>query len=344
MKNWVFIFVLLNAVGAGFCGQKAQVITVTGKNWAVVFLRMHNDTIYLQVPKINGKKFSVSGHKSKFKSVEFADGTFLDLSLSNYPAEPEIKSNADIGEFPGSTFNSSEHQPVAAPSSEPNAMKQSTFSEDSLALNAAASPAQKGTWSDSLAEKEYPSNNIGQANVLEKSDSTGGTIVIESKPSIASITLDGRPLQVTTPYTIKHLAPGRHGIRLTKDSLNAFTLVTVKEHKIISVSVRLKKEVVPKTPPVAQKKGHGLAWSLSLSSVALFACGAVSYYFALADQNKAQDAKNFLDESLVPGNAYEENLAKNKQKSDAARKEVGISEILAGVGILDLGLGVVFFF
>ena len=223
-------------------------------------------------------------------------------------------------------------------------MKQSSFSEDSMALNAAASHAPKGTWSDSLAEKKYPSNDIGQANVLEESDTTGGTIVIESKPSMGSITLDGRPLEVTTPYTIKHLAPGRHGIRVAKDSLNAFALVTVKEHKTINVSVRLKKEVVAKTPPVAQKKGHALAWSLSISSVALFACSAVSYYFALADQNKAQDAKNFLDESQVPGSVYEETLAKNKQNSDAARKEMGISEILAGIGALDLGLGVVFFF
>ena len=151
-------------------------------------------------------------------------------------------------------------------------------------------------------------------------------------------------METTTPCTLKHLASGKHGIRVTKDSLYAFAIVTVKGHKTIDVSLHLKKEPVANAHSTAKQKKHTLAWSLCLSSVVLLAGSAASYYFALDDQKKAQEAKNFLDNSLVPGKSYEENLEINKQKSDAARFEKNISEILLGVGAFDLGLGVVFFF
>jgi PEGA domain. len=347
IRNGLFIFILFIAVCSGFCEQKAKVLTVTGKKWDVLFIRMHNDTIYLQVPKVNGKTAMVSGHKEKFKKIEFTDGTMLDLSLSNYPAEPEIKLNGDIGDFPGTTSSSSGSQTAApAPSNGPNAALKSTFIEDSLALNAAASHGQPETRPDSLAGVKSSLDNISQTAVSEKSDSNGGTIVIETKPSFALITLDGKPLEIATPYTIKHLAPGRHGIRVTKDSLSAFTLVTVKKQKTINVNVRLKKEAVVKTlsSTDVKKKGHALAWSLCMSSVVLLASSAASYYFAFEDQKRAQEAKDILDNSSVHGSVYEEQLEINTQKSNAARLETNFSEVLLGAGILDLGLGIVFFF
>jgi hypothetical protein len=345
-KKSVFIFILFFAVCTGFCEQKAKVLTVTGKKWDVVFIRLHSDTIYLQVPKANGKNMGVSGHKTKFKKVEFSDGTMLDLSLSNYPPEHEIKISGDIGDWPGPNSNFIESQSaISIPSPEPTVPKKSTFIEDSLALNALASHVQKETRPDSSMEKKALADHAVLVNVREKSDSTGGAISISSKPSSASIILDGKPLEAaTTPYTIKHLASGRHGIRVAKDSLYAFTIVTVKEYKTITINLRLKKEPVVNAPSPVKRKNHALAWSLCMSSVVLFAGSAASYYFALDDQKKALEAKNLLENSLVPGKNYEENLEINKQKSDAARLKISISEILLGVGAIDLGLGIVFFF
>jgi len=79
--------------------------------------------------------------------------------------------------------------------------------------------------------------------------------------------------------------------------------------------------------------------------VVILAGSAASYFFALDDQKKALDAKDFLDKSLVPGPSYQENLEINKQKSDAARLETNISFNPAWVlERSDLGLGIVFFF
>jgi PEGA domain len=343
IKRRIFIGILFFAFGAGFCGQKAKVLTATGKKWDVVFIRMHNDTIYLQVPKVNGKPMSVNGHKTKFKKIEFSDGTTLDLSLSNYPPEHEVKSNGDIGDWPGPSLSYTEPQ-TAPPPSESTASKKSTFVEDSVALNALAAYAEKESRPDSSAGKKTSADSIGQTNIQGKSDIAGGTIVLSTKPSLASITLDGNSMEETTPFTLKHVAPGRHSLRVAKDSLSAFTVITVKEHKTANISLRLKKEGVEKTPVPVKRKNHTLAWSLCLSSAVLLAGSAASYYVALDDQKKALDAKDFLDKSLVPGKSYEQNLEINRQKSDDARSKIRISDILLGIGALDLGLGVVFFF
>jgi hypothetical protein len=345
IKKSLFLLIIFIAVGAGICEQKAKVMTVTGKKWDVVFIRMHNDTVYLQVPKANGKPMGVSGHKTKFKRIEFVDGTILDLSLSNYPVEHEIKLGGDIGDWPGPNLGSLELQSAPSnSSSEPAGSKKSTFVEDSLALNALASHAQKETRPDSSMGKKASADNSVPANSPEKSNPTGGTIIISSKPSLASIILDGNPLESTTPCTVKNLTSGKHGVRVSKDSLNAFTIVTVKEHKTVNVSLHLTKEAAVKTSSPAKKKNRTLAWSLCLSSVVLLAGGASSYFIALDDQKKALEARDFLEKSQVLGKSVDENLKLNEQKSDDARHKFIISDILLGVGALDLGLGVVFFF
>ena len=84
-----------------FAGKKAKVVTESGKKWDVLFLKMSNDTIYLKARKSTGGFFSISGHKSKFQKVEFADGSLLDLSLSNFP--PAEDSNKERQEANAST-------------------------------------------------------------------------------------------------------------------------------------------------------------------------------------------------------------------------------------------------
>ena len=341
-KKTLIIFILFMAAGAGFCEQKAKVLTATGKKWDVLFIRMHNDTVYLQVSKANGRPMSVSGHKTKFKKIELSDGTIIDLSLSNYPAEHDIKLSGDIGDWPGPSTYLGEAPPPL--SSELSVSKKTTFSQDSIALDALAARTEKEPRPDSSAGIKFPSDDIAPTFSKEKTDSTGGAIIVNTKPSLASIILDGKPIEATTPYTISHLAPGKHGIKVIKDSLYAFTVVTVKEHKTANVTLHLKKPAIEKAAPAEKKKNHALAWSLCLSSVVILAGSAASYYFALDDQKKALDARDFLDKSLVPGPNYQENLEINKQKSDAARLETNISSILLGIGALDLGLGIVFFF
>jgi hypothetical protein len=107
-------------ISAAFAEKKAKVITESGKKWNVLFLRMSNDTVYLKVRKPNGNLFSVSGHKSKFRRIEFLDGSTLDLDLSNFPApETQLKSH-DIGEYSraadSTQSNPASAQPVTAES------------------------------------------------------------------------------------------------------------------------------------------------------------------------------------------------------------------------------------
>ena len=80
-----FLLVLVLFSFPAFAGKKAKVITESGKKWDVLFIKMSKDTIFLKARKPNGAIFSISGHKSKFRKVEFADGSLLDFSLSDFP-------------------------------------------------------------------------------------------------------------------------------------------------------------------------------------------------------------------------------------------------------------------
>jgi hypothetical protein len=85
LKKEICLLLILFAVMGAYGEKKARVITESGKKWNVIFIKMSNDTIYLKVPKPNGAFFSISGHKSKFKKLEFSDGSTLDFALSNFP-------------------------------------------------------------------------------------------------------------------------------------------------------------------------------------------------------------------------------------------------------------------
>jgi hypothetical protein len=88
-RNYVKIavlFLVLTLALPTFANRRAKVLTESGKKWDVLFLKMSDDTIFLKAFKPNGDMFNISGHKSKFKKVEFTDGTSLDFSLSDFPA------------------------------------------------------------------------------------------------------------------------------------------------------------------------------------------------------------------------------------------------------------------
>jgi hypothetical protein len=337
----IFLLGIFFAVTPGFADQKARVLTETGKKWDVIFIRMHNDTIYLQVPKADGKKFNVSGHKSRFKSVDFYDGTALDFSLSEFPVEHELKLNADIGDWPGSSGVQQTHASSNVPASphEQSEAQKKIYQDDSAAMNMMFSDNPSLTWPDTVT---LPKSSTLKAGA--KSDTATGSLYVETKPGLAQLYLDGKFIEGTTPITIHGVAPGKHGVRTIKDSLSAFSLVTVAPKKTAKVSLKLKKEKEAHVAASAVKKSHGLAWSFCISSAALLIGSAASYYLALDDQTKAQDAKDLLSKSQVAGSVYNQNLSINKTKSDDAALKVKISDVLLGAGVLGLGLGVVFFF
>jgi hypothetical protein len=88
----VIVLALFSPVSAN---KKARVITESGKKWDVLFLKMSKDTIYLKARKPSGAVFSISGHKSKFRKVEFSDGSQLDFSLSDFPLPDNKKKNTE---------------------------------------------------------------------------------------------------------------------------------------------------------------------------------------------------------------------------------------------------------
>jgi hypothetical protein len=340
INKGIFITILLFVVGNGFGEQKAKVLTETGKKWEVIFIRMHKDTIYLQVPKPDGKKINVSGHKSRFKSVDFEDGSALDFSLSEFPVQRELKLAGDIGDWPG---NNPAQQPRAseapATTAEQNAAQKKIYQDDSSAMSLMFSDNPSVSRPDTVTIKKSGDTAPGA-----KADTATGSLYVETKPGLAQLYLDGKFIEGTTPITIRGVAPGKHGVRIFKDSLRAFSLVTVNPEKTTKVTLKLKKEKEAKASQPAVKKSHGLAWSFCLSSAALFVGSAATYYLALDDQDKAQAAKDQLSKSQVAGSVYNQNLSINKTKSDDASTKVKISDILLGAGVLGLGLGVVFFF
>jgi hypothetical protein len=146
--------------------EKATVITETGKKHSVFFLRMHGDTIYLKVPKEDRTFFSISGHKSRFKSVRFSDGTMLDLTLSNYPSDNQS------GEPSGAADADTAKAPLARPSELAQALaaaRDSTFYADSTALSRPAAPIQPVPRSNSGSVK-----NTTASFTLEKSLEAAG--------------------------------------------------------------------------------------------------------------------------------------------------------------------------
>jgi hypothetical protein len=88
----IVVFILIALAVPSLAGRKAKVTTGSGKKWDVLFLKMSKDTVFLKAFKPNGDMFNISGHKSKFKKLEFGDGTSLDFSLSNFPPAEDLSS------------------------------------------------------------------------------------------------------------------------------------------------------------------------------------------------------------------------------------------------------------
>jgi hypothetical protein len=145
--------------------KKAKVVTESGKKWDVLFLKMSNDTIYLKARKPNGAVFSISGHKSKFKKVEFSDGALLDLTLSDFPPhEGKTGTKASPPETPSSD-SVFQYEPPASQDH-----KDTVFLTNKTAAETPPPAAQSKP--DSVAATVAIPDSLRQQQVTEKSAKT----------------------------------------------------------------------------------------------------------------------------------------------------------------------------
>jgi hypothetical protein len=287
-KIGMFFFFLLVFTAMVCAEKKARVFTETGKKWDVVFLRMSNDTIYLKARKPNGAFFHISGHKSKFKKVEFADGSVLDFGLSNFPPVESPGKTRDIGDWSGDSLSRSPGYSVPALTNTSPAPAGSPATDSSRA--AASSPPTNEPKPDTLASAGKTSDtlvapismeNTGQTPGPKADSSTEAILFVETKPSKASIEIDGGPVDGVSPLTIRKLTIGKHRVRVFLDSLEASMTVSLVPWKIKQVKLYLtkKKTAAPMIVVTGRKKHHAVAFSLCVLSVAALAGSGISYYF-----------------------------------------------------------------
>lgn len=74
-----------------------------------------------------------------------------------------------------------------------------------------------------------------------------GTVLVDSRPVGASITIDGRPIGERTPVTIQNMPPGLHGFGITKDGYHEWkkSLDVLAEHVTFANDIRLWKDARP---------------------------------------------------------------------------------------------------
>ena len=355
-KIGMFFFFLLVFTAMVCAEKKARVTTESGKKWDVVFLRMSNDTIYLKARKPNGAVFHISGHKSKFKKVEFTDGSLLDFGLSNFPPVESPSKTRDIGEWSGdSLFRSPGYSvPVLINTSPAPAGSPATDSSKAAAQSPPAHEPKPDTLtsagkiSDTLIAPIFVENTVQTAGPKADS-STEAILFVETTPSKASIEIDARPVEGVSPLTIRHLKIGKHQLRVSLDSLEASMTVSLVPWKIKQVKLQLTKKMTAAKRTVApvvteRKKHHAVAFSLCALSVAALAGSGISYYFYLDDHNKAQDSKTELQQATVNGGPARALLETNKREHDKAQQRKMISQFLLGVGAACLGIGIVLYF
>jgi flagellar basal body-associated protein FliL len=106
----------------------------------------------------------------------------------------------------------------------------------------------------------------------------------------------------------------------------------------------VKKLKTEKTGGQAKKKSHGFAISLCFLSVAALAGSGASYYFALDDQKKSENAKTSLGNAYVLGKTASGLIETNQRQNDSAKKKAKIAQILLGAGAVLLGAGIIFYF
>ena len=347
-KAELFFFLVLFLAGAVFGDKKARVITESGKKWDVVFLRMSNDTIYLKARKPSGAFFSISGYKSKFKRVEFSDGSLLDFTVSNFPSAETQNKPRDIGDWsssmdsssrkPGSSGSSWEDIPIPekndSSASGPNAVYLAFESKHDSA--AATSPSQSNLNVQKMQENGLEKTRDARENG-DTAKETG--LSIETKPSRALIEIDGKPIEGATPLVVRHLAAGKHTLRVHSGPLGNSMNVTLVPGKIGEVKLQLDKE-----QSGSVKKKHTVAFSLCMLSVAALAGSGASYYLFTDDRKKSEEAYESLQNASVLGTPSSNLLDVNKSKNGGAADKLKISQLLLGVAAAFLGVGIVLYF
>jgi hypothetical protein len=78
--------------------------------------------------------------------------------------------------------------------------------------------------------------------------------------------------------------------------------------------------------------------------VAALAGSGASYYFALDDQKKSENAKTSLGNAYVLGKTASGLIETNQRQNDSAKKKAKIAQILLGAGAVLLGAGIIFYF
>jgi hypothetical protein len=349
-KKTAYILLLVTLAFPVFANRKARVITESGKKWDVVFLRMSNDTIYLKARKPSGALFSISGHKSKFRKVEFTDGSLLDFSLSDFPsADNKNKSKESASNAP------SRDTVFLTPPNVQQYQKDSIFLANkaigeqlSLGANAVSTQSTTQSKTDSTNDLQWVSDSNESKKSYEMTpedfaNDSEGMIFIETKPSNAAVKIDNKTVEGTTPLTAKHLATGEHIISASKEFLQASKTVTLTGGEMKREFLILEK---PKSTQAAagKRKGRGFAISLGVLSLASFAGSAGTYY--LYNRDHPSEVKTFesLNNSLVKGSNAESLIAQNQSQHNKAQMELNISQILLGAGAVFLATGIVIYF
>jgi hypothetical protein len=349
-KKTACILLVIALAFPTLANKKARVVTESGKKWDVVFLRMSNDTIYLKARKPSGALFSISGHKSKFRKVEFTDGSSLDFSLSDFPStesKNKLKESGSIASSRDTVFlttaNVQQYQ------------KDSIFLANKAigeqlpgGANAFSTQSTTQIKTDSTSELQWVSDSseMKRSYEMTSEDFAGDSeavISIETKPSNASVKIDNKTIEGTTPLTVKHVAAGEHIIVASKDLLQASKTVTLTNGEMKHELLVLEKSQSTQSA-VGKKKGRRLAISLGVLSIASFAASAGTYY--LYNRDHPSEVKTFesLNNSLVKGSTAESLIAKNQSQHDKAQMRLDISQILLGAGVAFFATGIVIYF
>jgi hypothetical protein len=157
---------------------------------------MSNDTVYLKARKPNGALFSISGHKSKFRKIEFTDGSLLDFSQSDFPSA-DNKNKLREG-----AFSSSSRDTVSLTTPSVQYQKDSIFlankaTDEQLLGGMNAFPSQSTTQfkTDSAGDMSWvpDSSESKRSHEMTTEDVAGdteGMISKETKPSNAMVKIE----------------------------------------------------------------------------------------------------------------------------------------------------------
>jgi len=329
---------LLSSLFAIHAAQRAKVITDTGKKHSVIFLRMHNDTIYLKVPRGDGTSFSISGYKSRFKSVEFANGKHLDFSLHTYPPEyPSEEPSAS------SSQDTSSWMPLVRTHAD-SVRIDSSFRADSSALAYLAEKMQ----SEPERKKEVAAikeSSAGQPEDKKNAVNESASLRIKTAPSHARIYLNDSLIEQKSPVLIGELRPGVCLVRATSGRLEASSVITLKPGQPEELMLKLIDPTRTDNEGKNLTKNHGGGGvGLTILSVALLAGGGTFYYLSTQDRKDAEKAKQYLEASTVPGPVYDQKVQQNKSLTNNAFRKLEIAAGLAGTGGVMLVLGIILSF